>query len=87
MEEATDPVTDALQGASMHPMLIIGVALTLIGLAVLIWCIIRAFGLRRMALPEPEARAALARLVPINLAALLLSAMGLILVVTGIVLS
>lgn len=86
METTTDPMTEALTGAGPHPVLIVGVVLTLAGLAVLIWCIVRAIGLRRQALPDAEARAALARLVPINLAALFLSALGLMTVVVGIVL-
>jgi hypothetical protein len=64
-----------------------GAMLTVAGLAGLVLCIVRAVGLRRAALPDDQTRAALARLLPLNLGALLLSAFGLMLVVTGVLLS
>lgn len=64
-----------------------GAALTLAGLAGLAICIRRALALRRARLSDAETRAALARLLPLNLGALLLSAFGLMLVVTGVILA
>lgn len=63
-----------------------GTALTLLGVGILAWCILRAAGIRRAKLPDEELRAALMALLPINLGALLLSAIGLMLVVLGVIL-
>lgn len=69
-------------------MLIWGGALvTLAGLVGLIWCIVRAMRLRKAEMTEDETRAALQKLLPLNLGALLLSGFGLMMVVTGIILS
>ncbi len=73
---------------SLHDILVwSGSAVTLAGLAVLIWCILRVARIRKSGLEENALRDALQRIVPINLGALLLSVMGLMLVVIGIVLS
>ena len=71
----------------MEILVWIGAALTLAGLAGLAWCIVAALRLRRAAPSEDRMRAALRRLMPVNLGALLLSAFGLILVVVGVLLS
>ncbi|MFV0514187.1 MAG: hypothetical protein ACK5MY_11240 [Jhaorihella sp.] len=63
-----------------------GTALTLLGLVILVWCILRAARVRRAQLPDDELRAALMALLPVNLGALLLSAVGLMLVVLGVIL-
>lgn len=63
-----------------------GAAVTLLGLAGLVWCILRVAAARRAGLPDAELRARLQRVVVLNLAALLVSALGLMLVVVGIVL-
>ncbi len=63
-----------------------GAAVTLLGLAGLVWCIVRVAAARRAGLPDAELRARLQRVVALNLAALLVSALGLMLVVVGIVL-
>jgi hypothetical protein len=64
-----------------------GAGLTLVGLAALIWCILRAIRIRRAQLPEDELRAALMRLLPVNLGAMFLSMIGLMLVVIGVILA
>lgn len=64
-----------------------GAVITLLGLALLMVCILRVGKARKANLPEEELRTVLEGTVPINLAALLLSALGLIIVVVGIILS
>lgn len=69
------------------PFLIpIGAALSLAGVAGLIWCIVRAVQARRAGLADADLRARLQRLVMVNLGALGVSALGLMLVVIGILL-
>ena len=70
----------------MHMLVIAGMAVTLLGLAGLIWCIILATRVRKSGATEAEARARLRRVVGINLGAMGLSALGLALVVTGLLL-
>ncbi|RJE81875.1 hypothetical protein D3P04_22700 [Paracoccus onubensis] len=63
-----------------------GAVLTLLGLVALFWCIVTVFRLRRAA-PEPEEfRARMQRVVAVNTGALMLSAIGLMCVVLGIIL-
>ena len=63
-----------------------GAGLTLAGLAALIWCILSAIRIRRENLSEDRLRAALMRLLPVNLGAMFLSVFGLMLVVIGVIL-
>jgi len=67
-------------------MLWAGAAITLIGVAGLIGCVVYAIRLRRAALPEAEFRAGLRRGVMWNTAALFVSVIGLMLVILGIAL-
>jgi hypothetical protein len=62
----------------------IGTALALAGVAMLGWCILRAVRVRRAKLDDAAARAALRRVVTVNLAAVGVSALGLMCVVAGI---
>ena len=71
----------------MTPLIWLGAGVTLCGVALLVWCIIKLFGVRRAGQEEDAQRAALQRLVPFNTGALLLSVLGLMLVVVGIFLS
>ena len=64
-----------------------GTVVTLAGLAALIWCILGVNRARKAGLPDAELRARLQRAVTLNLAALLLSALGLMMVVVGIILA
>ena len=63
-----------------------GAAVSMIGLAGIIWCIAIVFRARRAKLDEDAMRAKLARVVPMNMGALVLSAIGLMMVVAGILL-
>lgn len=61
-----------------------GAALTLIGVAGLIGCVVYGLRLRRAGLPEDQMRAGLKRGVMWNTAALFVSVIGLMLVILGI---
>ncbi|MEM7076384.1 MAG: hypothetical protein AAGA28_16285 [Pseudomonadota bacterium] len=63
-----------------------GAFVTLAGLTLLIWCILRILAARRAKLDDEALRAELRRILPLNSGALLLSMFGLILVVVGILL-
>lgn len=64
----------------------IGAALTLCGVSLLIYCIILALRARRAGLEGPAMEARLRRVVTLNMAAMGLSAIGLMAVVLGIML-
>ncbi|MCB1311865.1 MAG: hypothetical protein KDK29_08240 [Sedimentitalea sp.] len=71
----------------MYEMLIwAGAAVSLIGLAGLIWCIIRVARARRAGLTDDALRQVLQSVIPMNMAALFLSVIGLMLVVIGVIL-
>ncbi len=61
-----------------------GAALTLCGVAMLLWCVLAAFKAKRSGAPDDELRARLRRVVLINTAALGLSVLGLMAVILGI---
>ena len=63
-----------------------GALVTLLGLAGLGYCIKTAMGLRNKELDEAEITTQLQRLVPINLGSVCVAAMGLMMVVVGILL-
>ena len=71
----------------MEMLIWIGTAVTLVGLVLLIWCIREVAKAKRAADDEEALRVRLQSVLPINLGALGLSAMGLMLVVLGIVFS
>jgi hypothetical protein len=62
----------------------IGTALAVTGLVALGYCIVAAISAKRAGLPDPELRSRLARIVSINMGALLLSVLGLMSVVIGV---
>lgn len=71
----------------MYEMLIwAGAAVSLAGLGGLIWCIRRVARARRSGLTDDAMRAVLQSVIPMNMAALFLSVIGLMLVVIGIIL-
>jgi hypothetical protein len=70
----------------MEPLIWTGAAVSLAGLAGILWCILDAARARRARLPDAELRARLRRVVLVNLGALFVSVIGLMLVVLGIVL-
>ena len=63
-----------------------GACVSLVGLAGLVWCIVRVWNARKAGLEDAELRAVLQKVVPINTGALFLSVMGLMIVVVGILL-
>ena len=65
----------------------IGAALTLLGVAGLVWCIVLAVRAKRSGLADAAMKAALQRVVALNLGALALSGLGLMLVVVGVILA
>ena len=71
----------------MEYLVIGGVVLTLAGIVGLIACIVIAMRARKAGLEDAELRARLQKVVALNLGALMLSALGLIAVVTGLFLS
>ncbi len=64
----------------------IGTVVTLAGLGALVWCILAVSRARRANLPDSELRKRLQKAVALNFGALLLSALGLMMVVAGILL-
>ena len=70
----------------MQALIWIGAALTLAGVAGLVWCILLALRARRSGMEDEAMRATLQRVVVLNLAALGVSALGLMCVVAGIIL-
>lgn len=71
----------------MEALIWIGAALSLAGIGGLIACIVYVMQGRRTALDETAMRARLKRAVALNLAALLTSAFGLMMVVVGVILT
>ncbi len=69
----------------MNWLIWIGAAISLAGVAGLVACVVVATGVRRAKLPDAEGRARLKRVVVLNMGALMVSALGLICVVLGIV--
>ncbi len=65
----------------------IGAALTMAGVAGLVWCILLAMRAHKSGLPDDQMKAALQKVVALNLGALMVSALGLIAVVVGVILS
>lgn len=71
----------------MEVLIWTGAAVALAGVATLVRCIILAIRARKSGLDDAAQRAALQRVVVLNMAALAISALGLIMVVTGILFS
>ncbi len=70
----------------MELLIWIGAVISLIGVAGLIWCVMSAARARREKLDDATMTARLQRLVAWNMAALAVSAIGLMMVVIGILL-
>ena len=64
----------------------IGSILSLLGLVGLLWCIKTVLRAKKAAVSDEELRLSLQKVVPFNMAALFLSAIGLMLVILGIML-
>jgi hypothetical protein len=71
----------------MSVLIWVGAALSLCGVAGLLWCIMLALKARRAGLSDDDMRARLQHIVTLNMIALGVSALGLMMVVAGILLS
>ena len=70
----------------MEILIWIGSILSLLGLVGLFWCIKTVLRAKKTADSDEELRISLQKVVPLNMAALFLSAIGLMLVILGILL-
>ena len=70
----------------MEILIWIGSILSLLGLVGLLWCIKTVLRAKKAAVSDEELRMSLEKVVPFNMAALFLSAIGLMLVILGIML-
>ena len=70
----------------MEILIWIGSILSILGLIGLLWCIKTVIKAKKLADSDEELRTSLQKVVPINMAALFLSAIGLMLVILGIML-
>ena len=70
----------------MEILIWIGSTLSLLGLVGLLWCIKTVLRAKKAAVSDEELRVSLQKVVPFNMAALFLSAIGLMLVILGIML-
>lgn len=68
----------------MQALIWAGALVSLIGVAGLVYCVLRALRARRSGLSDDAMRAELQRVVVVNMGALAISALGLMLVVLGI---
>ena len=71
----------------MQALIWAGAVITLLGLSGLVWCIVSVLRARRAGLTEDALRQRLQSIVSLNLGALLVSAIGLMCVVIGILLA
>jgi heme exporter protein D len=72
--------------AAMTMLIWLGAALTVVGIIMLGWCIVLTVRARKSGLDDTALRARLQRLVALNFGALAVSAMGLMMVIVGILL-
>ena len=70
----------------MELLIWIGALVSLVGIAGLVWCVLIALRAKREGLDKTAMKTRLQRVVAINMGALLLSALGLMMVVVGILL-
>ena len=70
----------------MDLLIWIGSILSILGLIGLLWCIKTVLKAKKLAASDEELSISLQKVVPLNMAALFLSAIGLMLVVLGIML-
>lgn len=71
----------------MAALVWVGAALSVIGLAGLVWCIVKVMRAKRAGLPDEDLQKVLQSVLPLNLGALLLSALGLMMVAVGVFLA
>jgi hypothetical protein len=70
----------------MPSLALLGLLLALVGLAGLGWCILQGFRIRKAALPPAEVHARLHKLLAVNLGSVGLAALGLAILVAGLLL-
>ena len=70
----------------MEILIWIGSILSILGLIGLLWCIKTVIKAKKLVDSDEELRTSLQKVVPLNMAALFLSAIGLMLVILGIML-
>ena len=70
----------------MELLIWIGSILSIFGLVGLLWCIKTVLKAKKLAKSDDELRSSLQKAVPLNMASLFLSAIGLMLVILGIML-
>lgn len=70
----------------MQNLIWIGAIVSLVGIAGLVWCVMIAVKAKREGLDEDAMKLRLQKVVAINMGALFLSAIGLMMVVVGILL-
>ena len=70
----------------MEILIWIGSILSILGLIGLLWCIKTVIKAKKLANSDEELRTSLQKVIPLNMAALFLSAIGLMLVILGIML-
>ena len=70
----------------MDLLIWIGSIVSILGLFGLFWCIKTVLRAKKLATSDEELRSSLQKVVPLNMAALFLSAIGLMLVILGIML-
>ena len=70
----------------MEILIWIGSILSILGLVGLFWCIKTVLTAKKNATTDEQLRDSLQKIVPLNMAALFLSAIGLMLVILGIIL-
>ena len=70
----------------MEILILIGSILSILGLVGLFWCIKTVLTAKKNATSDEQLRDSLQKIVPLNMAALFLSAIGLMLVILGILL-
>jgi hypothetical protein len=70
----------------MDSLIWIGAAVTLLGVAGIVWSILAVMRARKSGLDDTALRARLSRVLPVNLGALFLSVIGLMCVIVGITL-
>jgi len=70
----------------MEILIWIGSILSILGLIGLFWCIKTVLTAKKNATSDEQLRDSLQKIVPLNMAALFLSAIGLMLVILGIIL-
>ena len=70
----------------MEILILIGSILSILGLVGLFWCIKTVLTAKKNVTSDEQLRDSLQKIVPLNMAALFLSAIGLMLVILGIIL-